>query len=501
MLLKPIGYLVAISAVAISLFGVLSSAAAVPASGVAIDFVASTVIDVSPGSPGWRDGIRPGHVVVEFRRSDEPNGWELVAGGGEIVFRTSAAVHEGRLRGSLPTAAVGVAVVVLGLLLILRSGEIGFALVPVGVALATLPMLLTGDPRDQLVGGTATFVLAGAALGVVGHRRTAGRVAVLLGLALGMAWIASLVAVPNAFDALDTSRIPAAAAFSLWGGWIGVDRRGLAQRLLVRSGPNVFDLVYLPGIVTLLVGAVVFLRLEPLVALAVLAAAVIIYPTTRRAAGTWFERLIIGNVRRQAEIRAIEDERGRLAREIHDAPLQELAAVIRRLEDMPEASGEATALREVAAQLRDVATTLHPPVLEDLGLAPALADLGDALAVAHPDRAIRVEVDDIATGGGRPDPDAEVAAFRIAQEAATNAIRHSGGHSVSVLGSVASDAIDLTVVDDGAGIDREAATGARRKGHFGLDSMRERAEAVGGQLTIESHASGVRIRFTWERST
>ncbi len=175
--------------------------------------------------------------------------------------------------------------------------------------------------------------------------------------------------------------------------------------------------------------------------------------------------------------------------------------MIRRLERVPGAAGEAAALRDVAAELRDVATALRPPVLEDLGLAPALADLGETLAAAQPDRDIRVEVDDLAPGGERLPPDVEVAAFRVVQEAAANALRHSGCRMLAVTGSVAPDAIDLTVADDGSGIDRDTVAGARRRGHFGLDSMRERAEAVDGAVTIDSSANGVRVRFTWEPPT
>ena len=495
---KPIEYLVAIAALALAVFGLLTSLAATPDGGVGFNDMGTIVTEVLPGSPAWRDGIRPGDAILELHDSTAPGGWELLVRDAGVTLGSSAADQEARLRETLPWALAGLAIVVTALLLLLRTGVTGLALVPIGVTLAATPLLRTGNPRDLLVGGAGTFLLAGAAVALVAGRRRSRPLAVGLGLSLGALWIGSILAVPGAFDPVDLARIPVAGTFTVWGGAMAIDRRRLRQRLLAPGGPTAFDLLYLPVVVAILLGGLAFVRLSPLVAAAILVAAVVLYPTTRRTTGASVERLIIGNVRRQAEIRAIEDERGRLARDIHDAPLQELAAVIRRLEARPDTAGETTALREVAAQLRDVATTLHPPVLEDLGLAPALADLADGLAAAHPDRLLRVEVVDLTGAAARPPTDVETAGFRIAQEATANAIRHGGGRSVSILGSVSTDAIELTIADDGPGIDRDAAAAARRRGHFGLDSMRERADAVGGTVTIDSDATGVRVRFIWE---
>lgn len=495
---KPIEYLVAIAALALAVFGLLTSLAATPDGGVGFNDMGTIVTEVLPGSPAWRDGIRPGDAILELHDSTAPGGWELLVRDAGVTLGSSAADQEARLRETLPWALAGLAIVVTALLLLLRTGVTGLALVPIGVTLAATPLLRTGNPRDLLVGGAGTFLLAGAAVALVAGRRRSRPLAVGLGLSLGALWIGSILAVPGAFDPVDLARIPVAGTFTVWGGAMAIDRRRLRQRLLAPGGPTAFDLLYLPVVVAILLGGLAFVRLSPLVAAAILVAAVVLYPTTRRTTGASVERLIIGNVRRQAEIRAIEDERGRLARDIHDAPLQELAAVIRRLEARPDTAGETTALREVAAQLRDVATTLHPPVLEDLGLAPALADLADGLAAADPDRLLRVEVVDLTGAAARPPTDVETAGFRIAQEATANAIRHGGGRSVSILGSVSTDAIELTIADDGPGIDRDAAAAARRRGHFGLDSMRERADAVGGTVTIDLDATGVRVRFTWE---
>jgi signal transduction histidine kinase len=500
MLRRSIGYLAVAAALLISMFGVVAGVVARPQAGVGLDDRGTVVTSVFPGSPGWRDGIRAGDPVVELQDALAPGGWTLIVAGPEMTVGTAESGEEASLRAQLPFALTGLGMVLLSLLLIVRGSRLGWVAIPIGVALAARPLLLTGVPGHALIAGIGTFLLAGLAVALIDPRGPAGRLAAALGVGLAGLWIVAMLVAPQAFDPLDAARLPAAAGFTVWGGWLGIDRRRLADRLLAPGGPNVFDLVYLPAIVAMLVAAMQFLGLPPLVALAVLVAAVVAYPASRRMTGTAIERLIVGNLRRRAELRAIEDERGRLAREIHDAPLQELAAVIRRLERVPGAAGEASALRGVAAELRDVATALRPPVLEDLGLAAALADLGDTLAAAHRDIELRVEVDDLSPGGERPVPEVEVAAFRVAQEAASNAIRHSGCRTLIVTGSVAPDAIDLTVADDGTGIGRETVAGARRRGHFGLDSMRERAEAVDGRVAIDSGPSGVRVRFTWERS-
>lgn len=503
MLKKPIDYLVPVVALALAVFGLLTSVIAIPDSGVGIDGGLTEVLSVLPGSPVWRDEIRPGDSVISLHDSLAPGGWELWVHRGAIKYVTAASDNLLRLRETLPIAVGGAALVIAGILLLLRATGIGFALLAAGVGLSATPLMLTGNPRDLVLGGAGTFLLATVTAAILVRGRRDGRLipAVLVGIGVGLSllWVTAIQVLPNLFDPLDAGRLPVAGGFAIFGGWISINRGRLRRRLLGPGGPNAFDLLYLPGVIALLAGAMAFLRLAPEIAALFLVAAIVAYPTTRRAAAATFEGLIVGNVRRRAEIRATEDERGRLARDIHDAPLQELAAVIRRLEDKPDAASETTALRDIASHLRDVAASLHPPVLEDLGLAPAVADLGDILAAANPPWRILVEVDDLLDGGPRPEADAEMAALRVVQEATANAIRHSGGRTLAIAGSVSSDAIDLTVADNGSGIDRGVVAAARRRGHFGLDSMRERAEAAGGELTIDSSTGGVRVRFTWER--
>jgi signal transduction histidine kinase len=160
--------------------------------------------------------------------------------------------------------------------------------------------------------------------------------------------------------------------------------------------------------------------------------------------------------------------------------LQALAGVIIKLEDRPNTEGERDTLRTVAGQLRNIATALHPPVLDDLGLVPAVESM---FADAGP---IPVELA-IENGSGfltseRPPFAVELATYRIIQEAATNAIRHSGCQRIVVRGQVSPASVSIDVVDDGRGLVERELAAALRGGHLGLASMRRRAEAIDADL-------------------
>jgi two-component system sensor histidine kinase DegS len=262
--------------------------------------------------------------------------------------------------------------------------------------------------------------------------------------------------------------------------------------------PRLFDVVIVSGLVV--VGVVLGTALNvpifafPLLILVILAA----IPGTRQRLTPSIEHLLLGDVREQAAAEASEAERARLARDLHDVPLQELAAVIRRLEILPGAEAESEDLRALAGHLRNVATELRPPVLDDLGLPAAL----DYLAEETTTSALPVTtelVDD--TGFGterRPPTDVELAMFRIASEAVGNAVRHSGGSEVKVHAAVAPDRVELVVTDDGAGLATEAARGASRRKRLGLASMRRRAEAIDAELSIDGSARGTTVRVVWQ---
>ena len=199
---------------------------------------------------------------------------------------------------------------------------------------------------------------------------------------------------------------------------------------------------------------------------------------------------------RSRELTVIE-ERNRLARELHDAVAQKLfslrltaqAAAALAPRDPERACTELAQVERLAAdalgELRSVIFELRPADLTEDGLAASLRKHIEVL-----DRVFDAR---LTFHGGRDvtlPEDRELMLFRIAQEAVHNALRHAGARSILVRLCRAGPDVTLTVADDGAGFD---AVEAARDG-LGISSMRDRAEAAGGTLTIESApASGTVI--------
>jgi signal transduction histidine kinase len=152
-------------------------------------------------------------------------------------------------------------------------------------------------------------------------------------------------------------------------------------------------------------------------------------------------------------------------------------------------------LQEVSGQLRGVTMQLHPPILADLGLALALDFLVEE---AQRTASARVRLErETAEDGARAPADVELAAFRIAQEALTNAIRHSAARVIVVQALVRPAEVRVSITDDGVGLDRVATSEALVRGHVGLRSMSERAGVVGGELLIDDARPGTRVTFRW----
>ncbi len=191
-------------------------------------------------------------------------------------------------------------------------------------------------------------------------------------------------------------------------------------------------------------------------------------------------------------VRAEEDQRRRLARELHDEPLQLFLHLARTLEHLAGTAGVpapvADGLRrahdqalDAAGRLRTVVRDLRPPALDRLGLMAALSGLLAEAEDRQPGLTTELEV----TGSpGRLPADVELAAFRVAQEAVHNAVKHAGASRLVMRVGSNGEELVVEVTDDGRGFEPPAGDGP--VDHFGLLGMAERAHLLGGQVDISS---------------
>jgi PAS domain S-box-containing protein len=192
-------------------------------------------------------------------------------------------------------------------------------------------------------------------------------------------------------------------------------------------------------------------------------------------------------------VTAHEDERRRVARELHDSVGQLLTALSLAVKAAREAappSSSAARLEEVervahelGRAVRELAFRLRPPALDDLGLDAALAQHLRSWSAS-----VGVEVDYQSSGvqAERLPPDVETAIYRVVQEALTNVARHAQARQVSVVVARHDAHVAAVVEDDGVGFDPESAECRPGGKRLGLIGMRERAALTGGTLDIES---------------
>ena len=190
---------------------------------------------------------------------------------------------------------------------------------------------------------------------------------------------------------------------------------------------------------------------------------------------------------------AQEEERSRIAREMHDQFGQQLIALTLKLAMLKEGCGEQTELCEQIDQLQAIAKQLdgdvdflvwelRPTALDDLGLLAALTNYVKGWSKHF---IISAELHTSGMEKDRLTSEIETVLYRIMQEALTNIAKHAGAENVDILLERRNDHISLIVEDDGVGFEAEQAFGAGDKG-LGLIGMRERAALVGGTLEIES---------------
>jgi signal transduction histidine kinase len=195
---------------------------------------------------------------------------------------------------------------------------------------------------------------------------------------------------------------------------------------------------------------------------------------------------------RDLAVAAVEAERARLAADLHDDALQELSALVRRLDAAGDAEG-ADLARGVAERLRTITSDLRLPVLDDLGAGPALEWLVGRVRPLADGPVVLERVDP-----DRPPAGVELAVFRVAQEALANAVKH-GKPPITVRYRVAEDGgVSLSVDDSGPGIETGAAEEALQAGHLGMANMQQRAEQIGALLDIRRWpAGGTHVALEW----
>ena len=201
-----------------------------------------------------------------------------------------------------------------------------------------------------------------------------------------------------------------------------------------------------------------------------------------------------------------EDERRRIARDLHDATIQSLLAIARRLElyqaseENPTGAARWTELQtmvaDTLAEVRLISRDLRPLALEDLGLIPALRTLIHSSLDAN-GASPHVKLDIFGSPAGLK-PEQELALYRITQESLTNIHKHAHASNVSIALTFSPSQARLHVQDNGVGFDSPASLSVfAQQGCFGLMGIQERVWAVGGWLSIQSvHGEGTGLSVT-----
>jgi PAS domain S-box-containing protein len=207
-------------------------------------------------------------------------------------------------------------------------------------------------------------------------------------------------------------------------------------------------------------------------------------------------------------LRAQEDERKRIAREIHDSIGSSLSAVkfcvenaAARLTENPEVRESfmtlSRAMEQAIDEARRIMTDLRPSLLDDFGIIATIGWFCRGFECIYTD--IPVEKD-IRLEESQVPENLKIIIFRIIQEAMNNSAKHSRARKVSLGLSFEDGCIALRVSDDGVGFDRAAAASKGQGAKFGLTSMRERAELSGGEFEIESiRKIGTTVSVRWKK--
>ncbi len=200
-----------------------------------------------------------------------------------------------------------------------------------------------------------------------------------------------------------------------------------------------------------------------------------------------------------------DDERRRIARDLHDGTGQALALLCMNLSAMKaeadrldsklaQGLAENTAIvRQISTDLRTLSYLLHPPLLDEMGLASALRWYIDGFAQRSK---IQVQLE-LPENWGRLSEDLEIAIFRVVQECLTNVHRHSGSATATIRLYESSGNAVLEVTDKGTGITAERMSQISSMGAagVGLRGIRERIKDFGGDLDVTSDGKGTAVRM------
>jgi two-component system NarL family sensor kinase len=246
------------------------------------------------------------------------------------------------------------------------------------------------------------------------------------------------------------------------------------------------DNVGLPDIVYMHVGFLAWLAV---------ASAALSFVLARRSARV---RTLM-EVRRQLvseSTRADDLRNAELAEHLHDGPLQTLLAARLDLDEIRERIPDPgldrvhAALQETAAGLRSTVTALHPQVLAQLGLTPAVRELLRQYE-NRPEITVRAELEDVGQ------PEGQALLYRAARELLANVNKHAGATTISVGLYRSGNRVVLTVADNGTGFDTSLGARAVAEGHIGLASLQVRIDAMGGSMAISSEPGfGTQVRVT-----
>ena len=199
----------------------------------------------------------------------------------------------------------------------------------------------------------------------------------------------------------------------------------------------------------------------------------------------------------QRQIGLIEDDRKRISRDLHDELGQALSGIqfgLKALESGLPASERVMAqkchelvgmVETIGDAIHRIASDLRPAILDHLGLVPAV----EAYVDEHTRRIPGLEINFQAVGfRSRPNPEVELAAYRIIQESLTNIVKHARARRAEVLLTISHPKLIIVIRDDGLGIEWPLASAANTwgSGGLGLLGMKERASSVGGDLEIRS---------------